>query len=298
ASGETTSPLLANNFTTPVTYSDMLFGEWNVDKTTHFMTHTNQPIAIGILISYLLMIQFGPKIMESRKAFDLQRALAMWNMALFAYSALSLYLLIPEVVQTYNKGGVIRILCYKDEAYTHSLYAWLYWMYVMSKGPELIDTVFLVLRKRPVIFMHWYHHSVTFILPALLYTQYLPWVRLGVVFNLYVHTIMYFYYGLRAMGIKTPRWVSKGITLTQITQFASMFFFLGVLIHKYVTDGPDEMRGCMANFDIMALGIFVVSSYLYLFCDYFYKTYVKNEQPTRLKKIDNSETEREKEKAL
>jgi hypothetical protein len=34
------------------------------------------------------------------------------------------------------------------------------WMalFCLSKIPELMDTVFLVIRKRPVIFLHWWHH--------------------------------------------------------------------------------------------------------------------------------------------
>ncbi|GMR45991.1 hypothetical protein PMAYCL1PPCAC_16186, partial [Pristionchus mayeri] len=159
-----------SNFTTPVTYSDVLFGEWNVDKTAHFMTYTNLPVSFGVLIAYLLMVQFGPKIMEKRKAFDLRLKLAAWNISLFAYSAISLYLLLPEVIQTYRKGGVIRTMCYNDDGYTHPLYGYVYWLFGMSKGPELIDTLFLILRKRPVLFMHWYHHSVTFIAPAIFYT--------------------------------------------------------------------------------------------------------------------------------
>ena len=38
-------------------------------------------------------------------------------------------------------------------------------MFIYSKLPELFDTVFLVLRKKPVIFLHWFHH-VTVGLPS------------------------------------------------------------------------------------------------------------------------------------
>jgi hypothetical protein len=32
-------------------------------------------------------------------------------------------------------------------------------LFCMSKVPELFDTVLLVLRKKPVITLHWYHHG-------------------------------------------------------------------------------------------------------------------------------------------
>ena len=35
------------------------------------------------------------------------------------------------------------------------------WLFVLSKLPELVDTVFIVLRKQKLIFLHWYGDMVT-----------------------------------------------------------------------------------------------------------------------------------------
>lgn len=46
--------------------------------------------------------------------------------------------------------------CFNANYYTDPLTGYWGWMFVMSKAPELGDTMFLILRKRPVIFLHWY----------------------------------------------------------------------------------------------------------------------------------------------
>lgn len=36
-------------------------------------------------------------------------------------------------------------------------------MFVLSKVPELGDTVFIILRKQPLIFLHYYHHATVLV---------------------------------------------------------------------------------------------------------------------------------------
>ena len=93
-------------------------------------------------------------------------------------------------------------------------------LFIYSKFFELIDTVFLVLHKRPVIFLHWFHH-----ITVLMYCwhSFATEQATGLWFagmNYSVHSIMYTYYFLMLFkSIRgTVRTVARIITTVQISQ--------------------------------------------------------------------------------
>jgi len=89
--------------------------------------------------------------------------------------------------------------------------------------PELLDTAFIVLRKKPLIFLHWYHHVT-----VLLYCWHCYATRssAGLWFtamNFGVHALMYYYYFLTALRVHP--WWAPVVTALQISQM-----FVGVAV--------------------------------------------------------------------
>ena len=118
-------------------------------------------------------------------------------------------------------------------------------MFVLSKVPELGDTLFIVLRKQPLIFLHWYHHATVLVyswyininhflfnlekkliyfvfkIPRYAYTEYTAPARYYITMNFTVHSFMYSYYALKAMHYRVPRFVSMAITVAQLSQMVA-----------------------------------------------------------------------------
>ena len=77
---------------------------------------------------------------------------------------------------------------------------------------ELIDTIFLCLRKKATPFIHVYHHAITL---QLCWTQLasescMQWVI--IVINLGVHILLYSYYGLYEMKVNVWWKVSNALS--------------------------------------------------------------------------------------
>jgi hypothetical protein len=140
---------------------------------------------------------------------------------------------------------------------------------MLSKMPELLDTLFIVLRKKPLIFLHWYHH-VTVLLFC--WNAYATEAGSGLYFvamNYSVHAIMYGYYCLQTVNM-VPKWFPT--ILITLGQIAQMFVGTGVCASCWYFWYTG--RVCHNEINNLIAGALMYGSYLYLFCDFAVRRYV------------------------
>jgi elongation of very long chain fatty acids protein 6 len=263
-------------------------GVWWVEKTLPFMsTHYEAPMILG-LVYYLFVVVFLQRYMKNREAYSLKLLLSVWNFLLAGFSLWGTVVLVPRMFnQILEDGGRIRNeMCTMEVEYETPVV----YLFVMSKVPELIDTVFLALRKRPIIFLHWYHHIATMLY---CWDAWANGVAAGGWFaamNLTVHAIMYTYYFVMSLNVfgRAPAIVAMGITSLQIIQ---MIGGLAVLVYvlqncpsSVVT--PDHK----VVFNLWA-GIAMYFSYAALFINFFVQRYIRKRHPTAAKANEAKKTD-------
>jgi len=156
-------------------------------------------------------------------------------------------------------------------------------MFVLSKFPELGDTVFLVLRKKPVIFLHWFHHAT-----VLLYCWHATLVTAapGIWFaamNYSVHSVMYFYFFMANIGhAKMMQPFAPFITSIQILQMVGgITCLISVAIMQNFS--RSECNVDPANWK---LGLMMYFSYFLLFGWLFVQKYLPKPEQAAKPKLD------------
>jgi len=240
---------------------------------------------IPALALYLAIVFGIQEVMRGRQALKLNALFQIHNVYLTSGSLLLLLLMVEEIGPIIWKNGLFYGMC-NANSWTPRL-EFYYMINYYIKYLELLDTVFLALKKKPLAFLHVFHHSAT---ALLCFTQLngktsVSWVP--IVLNLSVHVVMYYYYYATAAGRKI--WWKKYLTTMQITQFiidlfavyyASTYLLIprfprySYFAATYMPMLPHQ-GSCSGGEGAAAFGCGLLTSYLFLFISFYKNTYKK-----------------------
>ena len=213
--------------------------------------------------------------MQDRAPLKLRRALTVWNAVLAAFSILGTSVMAPSLLKklTQNKDGIYQSVCFSEITTSPWLGLWTT-LFVLSKLVEYGDTFFIIVRKTPLSFLHWYHH-----ITVLWYS----WYGLATkneaghwfcAMNYFVHSVMYSYYTVRSTGVRVSSSIAQLVTILQLSQF---FVGLAVILAGWGYYLSEHQCGITRRH--LVTGFIMYGSYLLLFMNFFYHRYINKTPP-------------------
>jgi len=222
-------------------------------------------------VAYLLFVFGGQSVMVKRSPFNLRGLLTVWNLFLAVFSIIALARTLPEFLHTTTQYGFYYSVCSPSFLYQDKVSGFWTLMGVLSKLFELGDTVFIVLRKQKLIFLHWYHHVTVLIFCWYSYTEFAAPTRWFMVINFLCHSFMYSYYALKSLRFPVPKGIAMVITSLQLSQMI-VGSFLTYFVFKIKSVG----QACNVSDTQLLMSLVMYISYALLFTRFFYGAYFKS----------------------
>lgn len=139
------------------------------------------------------------------------------NSLLCLYSTWTAVNVVPLTYKFFQAFGADNVYCEHD-LWEAGLGYWGFLFY-LSKSWELVDTALLIIKRREPSFLQVYHHAMTILCAYWLQASHASVMFLFVGLNATIHSIMYFYYALTTLGVRSK--AKSLITSAQITQFVA-----------------------------------------------------------------------------
>ncbi|KAI6180753.1 Elongation of very long chain fatty acids protein [Aphelenchoides besseyi] len=248
----------------------IFFEDYDYNRSKQWLID-HESFLIKSVIFYVIGI-FSIKIfLRDRKPFDLERPLIAWNAFLATFSLLGFLYTLPSILKVIRDHGISHTYTHINEVHKNPLSGYWSFLWICSKIPEFVDTFFIVLRKKPLMFMHWYHHALTGYFAFVAFyndNAYLVW---AVLLNYGVHAMMYSYYCLRAFRIRVPPQLAQFITTSQMVQFLIVII---AMTHAQIKMSNGE-KVAATGYGLF-IGQWTMWTYFVLWLRFYYISYYNN----------------------
>ncbi|KIJ46292.1 hypothetical protein M422DRAFT_165415 [Sphaerobolus stellatus SS14] len=233
------------------------------------------PLAlIESLTAYFAAIYGIESFMRPRKAFRLKNITRIYNAALSFGSLVLLLLILEEAIPNVLQHGFYYGVCSANISTPRLKFYYVIVYY--SKIIEFADTVLLALKKKPLTFLHLFHHSMTYVFffTLLIGTNAPTWLPTSL--NLTVHVFLYYYYF--AATTRKKIWWKKYVTTIEIIQFiisAFVYIFIGWNHHlPMIFANIPSLGKCAVALHIQWMAPILTVFLLGLFIDFYIKIYL------------------------
>uniref|UniRef100_A0A915P087 Elongation of very long chain fatty acids protein n=1 Tax=Meloidogyne floridensis TaxID=298350 RepID=A0A915P087_9BILA len=251
---------------------DIFLETYNYENSKQWLMDY-ESLLLKCVFVYIVAIFSLKFVMANRKPFDLQMPLIIWNGLLAVFSIAGFIRITPTFISTIMNKGIAHTYTEIGELQKDPIAGYWAFAWCVSKIPELIDTLFVVLRKRPLMFMHWYHHALTGYFAFVTFYEenaYMVWV---VWLNYFIHSFMYSYYCARAIRIRVPPQLAQLLTFAQICQFMITHAVMGHLLWLCYSNTNKVYAVTKRGFFI---GAFMEVTYILLWFRFYYISYIAN----------------------
>ncbi|NXI01663.1 ELOV6 protein, partial [Pachycephala philippinensis] len=228
------------------------------------------------IISFIyLILVFGIQhFMKERRPFSLRAPLTLWSFSLTLFSFIAACRVWKQMAFILLTKGFKQSICSRS-FYVHPVSKFWMYLFVLSKLVELGDTLFIVLRKKKLIFLHWYHHLTALILGWYGYKDMVIGLGWNAALNLSIHCLTYGYYTVTATGIRVPTSIAMLITTSQMVQMTGF-----VIINICVIFWNDD-KLCPVRWPAFFISISLYTTLLALFFNFFIKTYLSSTRKSK-----------------
>lgn len=220
---------------------------------------------------YLYFVKvWGPRYMKNREPYNLRTVMIVHNTFLVLLNGIGLIIALAG-----TNFGAITLECKQfnpdSKNSTDQILLYLGYTYYISKYIDFLDTIYFVLRKKDthVTGLHVFHHTM---MPfwCYIFFKFSTYTNNGFIplVNAFVHTVMYSYYALAALGPHMQKylWWKHWITILQLVQFV----FCTIHSVYMLLDTTCDCSKILISFQVIHGVLF-----FHLFYSFYKRTYKK-----------------------